>query len=210
MMAPALYLASTSPARAQILRDIGLTATIIQPDVYEEAAVDALPRPHDAATVALHLAQLKAESVLAVEIDGLVLGGDSVFEFDGELLGKPHDPDIAAARWKAMRGHRGMLHSGLWVIDHTGGTFRAGIGEVTHATVHFRGDITDAEIDDYVATGEPLKVAGAFTLDAKGAAFIERVEGDPWAVVGMSATSLRSLIRKLGHDYTSLWPAGSP
>ena len=109
-MAPALYLASTSPARAQILRDIGLTATIIPPGVDEEAAVDALPRPHDVATVALHLAQLKAESVLTVEIDGLVLGGDSVFEFDGELLGKPHDPDIAAARWKAMRGHRGILH----------------------------------------------------------------------------------------------------
>lgn len=204
-MTPTLYLASTSPARAQILRDIGLLAQVISPPVDEDAAVAALAPPHDAAIIALHLAQLKAESVLSEGIDGLVLGGDSVFECDGEFLGKPHDPDVAVSRWKAMRGHRGILHSGLWVIDHTGGMFRAAIGEVTNATVHFRGDITDAEIDDYVATGEPLKVAGAFTLDAKGAAFIERVEGDPWAVVGMSATSLRSLIRKLGHDYTPLW-----
>ena len=195
-MTPTLYLASTSPARAQILRDIGLLAQVISPPVDEDAAVAALAPPHDAATIALHLAQLKAESVLSEGIDGLVLGGDSVFECDGEFLGKPHDPDVAVSRWKAMRGHRGILHSGLWVIDHTGGMFRAAIGEVTNATVHFRGDITDAEIDDYVATGEPLKVAGAFT---------ERVEGDPWAVVGMSATSLRSLIRKLGHDYTPLW-----
>ena len=104
-----------------------------------------------------------------------------------------------------MRGRTGVLHSGLWVIDHTGGVMSGGQGHVSHAEVSFSGDISDSEIDAYVATEEPLTVAGAFTLDAKGAAFIERVTGDPWAVVGMSASALRMLVLSLGHDYTSLW-----
>jgi septum formation protein len=201
----ALYLASTSPARAQILKDVGLAATIIAPEVDEEQAVGEMEAPHDAGLIALHLAQLKAESVLAPDVDGLVIGGDSVFEFGGEFLGKPHTPETAIRRWMAMRGNSGILHSGLWVIDHTGGQVQGAAGEVSHAHVHFRDDISDSEIADYVATGEPLEVAGAFTLDAKGAAFIDKIEGDSWAVVGMSARSLRSLIRSLGHDYTSLW-----
>jgi septum formation protein len=200
-----LFLASTSPARAQILLDIGLSATIIAPHVDEDAVVASMTHEKTAASIALHLARLKAESILGPQIDGLVLGGDSVFEFGGEFLGKPHLPEVATRRWKDMRGRTGVLHSGLWVVDNTGGVMRGGQGHVSHAEVSFSSDISDSEIDAYVATKEPLTVAGAFTLDAKGAAFIEEVRGDPWAVVGMSASALRMLVLSLGHDYTSLW-----
>jgi septum formation protein len=200
-----LFLASTSPARAQILLDIGLSATIVAPHVNEDAVVASMTHEKTAASIALHLARLKAESILGPQIDGLVLGGDSVFEFGGEFLGKPHTPEVATRRWKDMRGRTGVLHSGLWVVDNTGGVMRGGQGHVSHAEVSFSSDISDSEIDAYVATKEPLTVAGAFTLDAKGAAFIEEVRGDPWAVVGMSASALRMLVLSLGHDYTSLW-----
>ena len=200
----ALYLASTSPARAQIIADIGLSAEVLSPDVDEEAVVAEMTSP-TAVSIAQHLAERKAESALTPDVDGLVIGGDSVFEFDGEFLGKPHTADVATKRWKAMRGRSGILHSGLCVIDHTGGAHRGSLSEVSSAEVFFRADVTDDEIAAYVATGEPLSVAGAFTLDARGAAFIEKIVGDSWAVVGMSATSLRSLITGLGHDYTGLW-----
>lgn len=200
-----LYLASTSPARRQIIADIGLSANILTPDVDEEAVVEAIPSPHTAADIALHLAMLKAHSVLSPEVDGLVIGGDSVFEIDNELHGKPLTEANARARWHQMRGNTGVLSSGLWVIDHTGGELRGELGEISSATVHFAADIGDDEIDAYVATGEPLPVAGAFTLDSRGAALIDRIEGDSWAVVGMSAASLRRLIRGLGHSYSGLW-----
>jgi len=201
----ALYLASTSPARKKILSDIGLSAHLLTPNVDEEQATKDMSGDKSAPGVALHLAQLKAESVLSPSVTGLVIGGDSVFEFQGELFGKPHEPEVASARWKAMRGQSGVLHSGIWVIDHTGGVHQGGRGVVASARLHFSATVTDDEIEAYVASGEPLKVAGAFTLDGLGAAFIDRVEGDPYAVVGMSASALRSLILELGHDYHALW-----
>jgi septum formation protein len=200
-----LYLASTSPARRQIIADIGLSAEILTPDVDEEAVVEAMPTPHTASDIALHLAMLKARSVLSPEVDGLVIGGDSVFEIDGELHGKPLTEANAKARWRQMRGSTGVLSSGLWVIDHTGGELQNERGEVSSARVHFAADIGDDEIDAYIATGEPLPVAGAFTLDSRGAALIDQIEGDSWAVVGMSAASLRRLIRGLGHSFIDLW-----
>ena len=201
----ALYLASTSPARRKILSAIGLTAELLTPDVDEEQATKEMSGDKSAPGVALHLAKLKAESVLSPSVAGLVIGGDSVFEFQDELFGKPHEPEVARARWRAMRGQSGVLHSGLWVIDHTNGVHQGGRGVVASATLHFSATVTDDEIEAYVASGEPLKVAGAFTLDGLGAAFIDRVEGDPYAVVGMSASALRSLILELGHDYHALW-----
>jgi septum formation protein len=201
----ALYLASTSPERKKILSDIGLKATVVAPDVDEDKAVEAMTIERTASNVALHLAKLKAESVVKPSRKGLIIGGDSVFEFGGELLGKPHKASVAKDRWKAMRGRTGTLYSGLWVVDNSDGSHHGGLGRVSHATVHFAENITDAEIDAYVKTGEPLNVAGAFTLDARGAALISHLEGDPWAVVGMSASALRVLIRGLGHDYHSLW-----
>lgn len=200
-----LYLASTSPARKKILTDIGLDPILLAPDLDEEQAVKDMEQPTTAENVALHLAKLKAESALSPDVDGLVIGGDSVFDLGGSLYGKPHQPDVARSRWQAMVGNTGTLYSGLWLIDHTGGSPKASTGLVSSATLKFAADMSLAEIDAYIATGEPLSVAGAFTLDGRGAAFIESLEGDPYAVVGLSAYALRSLVLELGHDYTGLW-----
>ena len=200
-----LYLASTSPARKKILTDIGLDPILLAPDLDEEQAVKDMEQPTTAENVALHLAKLKAESALSPDVDGLVSGGDSVFDLGGSLYGKPHQPDFARSRWQAMVGNTGTLYSGLWLIDHTGGSPKASTGLVSSATLTFAADMSLAEIDAYIATGEPLSVAGAFTLDGRGAAFIESLEGDPYAVVGLSAYALRSLVLELGHDYTGLW-----
>ena len=200
-----LYLASTSPARKKILTDIGLDPILLAPDLDEEQAVKDMEQPTTAENVALHLAKLKAESALSPDVDGLVIGGDSVFDLGGSLYGKPHQPEVARQRWQAMVGNTGTLYSGLWLIDHTDGSPRASAGLVSSATLKFAADMSLAEIDAYIATGEPLSVAGAFTLDGRGAAFIESLEGDPYAVVGLSAYALRSLVLELGHDYTGLW-----
>jgi septum formation protein len=200
-----LYLASTSPARKKILEDLGLSATVLRPDLDEERAVAEMEHAKTPENIALHLARLKAESALGPGISGLVIGGDSVFHFQGENFGKPHTPEVAKARWLNMVGQQGTLYSGLWLIDYRDGEIVGSAGEVSHATLHFSPTITADEIDAYVATGEPLSVAGAFTLDGRGGALIDRVEGDPHAVVGMSGASLRRLIISLGHSYHALW-----
>jgi septum formation protein len=198
-----LYLASTSPARLATLRAAGIEPIAIAPGVDEEAAV-AAAGPLSPPDLVMLLARLKAQAVAAAhpELDGLIFGGDSAFEFDGTVYGKPHLPEIARARWLAHRGRSGRLHSGHWLIDTRTG--RA-VGAPAVATVNFASDITEAEIDAYVATGEPLEVAGAFTIDAKGAAFIESIDGDPHAVVGLSIPLLRTLTRSLAIEWQALW-----
>ncbi len=198
-----LYLASTSPARLATLRAVGIEPVALAPGVDEEAAV-AEAGPLTAPDMVQLLARLKAEAVVAAhdDLDGLVLGGDSAFEVDGVVYGKPHRPEVARERWRAQRGRSGVLHSGHWLIDTRTG--RA-VGAPAAATVHFATDITDAELDAYVATGEPLQVAGAFTIDSKGAAYIERIEGDPHAVVGLSIPLLRTLTRSLAVEWHDLW-----
>jgi septum formation protein len=200
-----LYLASTSPARLATLRAVGIEPVAIPPGVDEEAAVAAaaaVQGPLDAiATVSL-LGRLKAEAVAARVDDGLVLGGDSAFDLAGVVYGKPHEPAVARERWMAQRGNAGILYSGHTLIDAANGRQESGVAS---ATVRFADDITDAEIDAYIATGEPLEVAGAFTIDSKGAGFIREIDGDPHAVVGLSVQLLRTLVRRLGHDWPSLW-----
>ena len=216
-----LYLASTSPARLATLLAVGIDPIAIAPGVDEEAAVDAAAAAHPegrlpAAEMVQLLARLKAEAVLSPvllesaglkpsRLDGFILGGDSAFELDGTVFGKPHEPEIARERWLRQRGRSGVLHSGHWLIDHRGGAMRAAAGRASRATVHFANDIEDAEIDAYIATGEPLSVAGAFTIDSKGAGFIDRIEGDPHSVVGLSVPLLRKLVHELGGRYTDLW-----
>jgi septum formation protein len=201
-----LYLASTSPARLATLRAAGIEPVAIAPGVDEDAAV-AAAGPLAPADMVMLLARLKAEAVAAAHpaLDGLIFGGDSAFELDGAVYGKPHRPEIARERWLAHRGRSGRLHSGHWLIDaRADGTGKA-IGAAAVATVNFATDITESEIDAYIATGEPLEVAGAFTIDAKGAAYIESIEGDPHAVVGLSIPLLRTLTRSLAIEWHDLW-----
>ena len=145
------------------------------------------------------------EAVLGPQLDGVVLGGDSAFELDGRLYGKPHHPDVARSRWLDLRGRTGLLHSGHWLVDHRGGVVGGATGGVSTSTVRFAADITDEEIDAYVATGEPLEVAGAFTIDSLGAPFISEVRGDPHAVVGLSVALLRELLREFDVSWPGLW-----
>jgi septum formation protein len=197
---------------------------LLASNVDEEAAVAGagpLPPPE----MVLLLARLKAEAVVGrmvgrgadgaglddasagapAPIDGFILGGDSAFELDGVVYGKPHLPAVARERWLLQRGREGVLHSGHWLIDHRGGRVAGATGGVSSSTVRFADDITDEEIDAYVATGEPLQVAGAFTIDSLGAPFISEVRGDPHAVVGLSVALLRSLLREFDVSWPSLW-----
>ena len=193
-----LYLASTSPARLATLRAAGIEPIVLDPAVDEDAvAAAAGPLPvHEAVQV---LARAKAEAIV-----GTLVGGDSLFEVDGAVFGKPHHPEVAIERWRSMRGRSGTLHSGTWIIDHRGGVDSGGAGGVSSAGVSFA-DLGDEEIDAYVATGEPLRVAGAFTIDSLGSAFITGVDGDPHAVVGISVALLRQLVVELGIPWHTLW-----
>lgn len=207
-----LYLASTSPARLATLRAAGIEPLTHSPGVDEEALVARVESergPLAAPEMVQLLAQAKAEAIVGATvngapIDGLILGGDSAFLFDGQIFGKPHEPEVARARWLAQRGRSGELWSGHWLIDHRGGQVRAAVGRADMATVTFS-DPDDAEIDAYVASGEPLAVAGAFTIDSLGGPFIRRVDGDPSTVVGLSLSTLRDLVRELGASWPSLW-----
>jgi septum formation protein len=199
-----LYLASTSPARLATLRAAGIEPIVLPSQVDEDAAVEAAG-PLAPIDMVLLLARLKASAVLGPSIDGFVLGGDSAFELDGIVYGKPHLPDIARERWMLQRGRTGHLHSGHWLIDHRGGIVRGAVGDVATAGVTFASDISDDEIEAYIATGEPLEVAGAFTIDSLGAPFITSVDGDPHAVVGLSLSTLRSLLLQFGVGWPSLW-----
>jgi septum formation protein len=207
-----LYLASTSPARLQLLRQAGVEPVALAPGVDEEAAVaarEAEVGPLEAPEMVQLLAQAKAEAIVGARhdgepIDGLILGGDSAFLIDGEIFGKPHEPEVARERWIRQNGRAGQLWSGHWVIDHRGGEVRAAVGRPSVATVEFA-ELDTVEIEAYVATGEPLAVAGAFTVDSLGGPFIRSVTGDPSTVVGLSLSTLRELVRELGVEWTELW-----
>lgn len=131
----------------------------------------------------------------------LILGCDSMFLFDGACFGKPHDVDVARARLRAMRGNSGELWTGHCLIDFATGSVARG---ASHATVHF-GDYSDLDIERYIATGEPLEVAGSFTLEGFGGAFIEGIEGDPHGIIGLSLPLVRHLAGQLGVEWTDLW-----
>lgn len=207
-----LILASTSPARLSVLRAAGIDPVCIAPEVDERAEVSRreaeLGRTLDAQETVLYLGRLKAEDVVrrhGAELDGLVLGGDSAFLLDGEILGKPHEPEVALARSQQHRGRSGSLHSGHWLIDQRGGNTHGAAGAVDTALVHLAEDVTDAELSAYVGTGEPLKLAGGFAIDGRAGAFIDRIEGAPSCVIGLSLPTLRQLVRELGHEYPALW-----
>lgn len=198
-----LYLASTSPARLTTLRASGIEPIVLPSNVDEDAAVTAAGPLAPADMVQL-LARLKAEAVVDASIDGFILGCDSAFELDGVAYGKPHTPAVARSRWALQSGREGVLHSGHWLIDHRGGVLRHAIGAVSSTSVRFA-SLSQSEIDAYIATEEPLEVAGAFTIDSLGAAYIAEIRGDAHSVVGVSVASVRTMLLGFGVEWHSLW-----
>ncbi len=200
-----LILASASPARLATLRGAGLWPEVVVSGVDESGITADSP-----AALTERLAVLKAAAVAdAVDRESLgrtvVVGCDSMLEVDGVAYGKPGSPESAIGRWHRMRGRSGVLHTGHHVIVRRG-RLDAARTAVASTTVHFA-ELSDAEIEAYVATGEPLQVAGAFTLDGLGGPFVTRIEGDPHNVVGISLPLLRRMLAELDVAWTSLWPA---
>ena len=192
-----LVLASASPARLRLLRDAGLDPVVVVSGV-DESQVDA-PTP---AMLVEELARLKAEAVAqTLGGDHLVVGCDSMLALGGEVLGKPETAEVALERWRRMRGQTGTLLTGHCVVDTGTGKQACGVGATS---VRF-GTPSDAELAAYVATGEPLGVAGAFTLDGRSAPFVDGIDGDPSNVIGLSLPLLRDLLAQLGVEITELW-----
>jgi septum formation protein len=196
-----LVLASASPARLATLRDAGIDPTVIVSGVDESVVDEADPAVHVA-----RLAELKAQAVVGrlagepAQADW-VLGCDSMLAFDGRTLGKPGDAATAVRLWQAMRGRSGVLHTGHCLVDVAG---RRQLQRSVATVVHFA-ELSDEEIEAYVGTGEPLQVAGGFTIDGRGGAFVSGIEGDHHNVVGLSIPVLRLMVAELGARWTDLW-----
>ena len=211
-----LVLASASPARLALMRAAGLDPEVVVSEVDEDAltlTLNATP-----AELALVLAEHKGADVAArleaTAAPTLIVACDSVLELDGVAYGKPTSPEDAVARWHGMRGREGVLHTGhsiTVITPRTSGAETHELSRLASAQVRF-GRPTDVEIEAYVATGEPLRVAGAFTLDRLGGWFVDGIDGDPGTVLGLSLPLLREMVSELGLDVPTLWrhANGSP
>jgi septum formation protein len=196
-----VVLASSSPARLAVLRGAGLDPEVIVSGVDEDAYSAATTRELTAL-----LAGAKASAVAATQASGLVIGCDSLLDLDGVALGKPAGADEAIARWQAMRGRTGTLLTGHCVIDAATGQRASGVAS---SVIRF-GTPTDAEIAAYIGTGEPLGMAGAFTIEGLGGWFVDSIDGDHNNVIGISLPLLRALLLDLGVTIPALWAARVP
>ncbi|WP_182173139.1 Maf family protein [Flaviflexus equikiangi] len=193
-----LCLASASPGRYKVLTGAGIVPEVVVSEVDEDAIMAGMVGA-PARDIVLALARAKAEAVAQQTDHSLIIGCDSMFEMGGEILGKPHTPEVARERLTAMAGRSGVLYTGHWLIAP-----ETGVGGVSEATVHVA-PMSAREIDAYIATGEPLHVAGSFTIDGFGGPFIDRLEGDPHGVTGLSLPLLRELLARTGRSITELW-----
>ncbi|MEC3978121.1 Maf family protein [Amycolatopsis sp. H20-H5] len=200
-------LASQSPARLAVLRAAGLDPSVVVSGVDEDAVAAALTDPSPAELVKA-LAAAKAEAVLGTVLgthaDAVVVACDSMLSIGGEMVGKPATPEIAKQRWAAMKGRSGELLTGHTVVRVDGGQRTKEASGAQTTTVRFS-DASDAELDAYIATGEPLQVAGAFTLDGLGGWFVEGIDGDPSSVIGISLPLTRRLLAEVGVSVVDLW-----
>jgi septum formation protein len=198
-----VILASASPARLMLLRSQNIQPIVIASDINEKE-IEEKYKSSSTEIVVKELSIAKANYVLTNNVSlntGILIAADSMLEFESESLGKPLNAENAIARWQKMRGKSGILHTGHTVIrlDNL-----QTITRVVSTKVEFA-NVDDKEILDYVATSEPLNVAGAFTIDSLGAAFVKEVQGDYSNVIGLSLPALREIVRELGLSWTSLW-----
>jgi septum formation protein len=200
-----VVLASASPARLATLRGAGIDPEVQVSHVDEEQLEHDHPHltPQDLAQM---LAQAKCEEVARTrtETDQIIIGCDSVFELNGKPFGKPETPAVARERWALMMNNTGTLHTGhhLIYVDPEGQRQATSAIASTDVTI---GALSEKEMDAYLATGEPLHVAGGFTLDSLGGAFVQEVKGDPSNVIGISLPTLRRLVNECGLTWTDLW-----
>jgi len=207
-MKHSLVLGSASAARASILERAGIAFTQLAADIDEAALVeqDAKPRVQ-AQALATAKAHRVANRMIAqhqISAPAYIVAADSVFEFEGRAFGKPLRADVAAERWRAQRGKAGCLHTGHTLIVVLDGNKQRVLQETVSASVSFA-HVSETEINDYVATGEPLNVAGGFTIEGRGATLVSGVEGDPNAVLGLSLRAVREMLQRVGVSLTSWW-----
>jgi septum formation protein len=204
-MSRTVLLASASTSRFSLLSNAGITPLVQVSHVDEDAIQDSMPNSTTAAKC-IALAAAKGEAVAGnIQVSDsanlLIIAADSMLDFEGQAYGKPGTPEVAIARWKAMRGKYGTLHTGHWMHDTVTGQTRSG---EAGAKVYFD-DVSDGEIEAYVASGEPLGVAGGFTHEGRSAAFIRTMDGDGPAVGGISLFLLRQFALDMGISWHSLW-----
>jgi len=206
-----VVLASASPARLSLLRQAGIEPVVRVSGVDEDSLADALERegrasPAEICAALAHAKALAVTDAVRAELPAsVVVGCDSMLDLDGVALGKPDDAVDAVNRWRAMRGRTGILRTGHTVVRLGATSAQDRVASAVASTLVVFADLDDATIDAYVATGEPLHVAGAFTLDGIGGAFVERIDGDPANVVGLSLPLVRRLFADLDVAWTSLW-----
>ncbi|MFC9787679.1 Maf family protein [Rhodococcus sp. NPDC127528] len=209
-----LVLASASPARRTVLRKAGIEPHVHVSGVDEDAIQTALGPRATPQHVVTELARAKASAVLPdlpaeILADAVVIGCDSMLLIDGELQGKPHTADVARARWRSMAGRSGTLLTGHCVLRVRGGAIATEAAADSATVVHF-GTPSGDDLEAYLDSGEPMQVAGAFTLDGLGGWFIDRIEGDPSSVIGIGLPLVRRLLGEVGVGISELWTVNRP